>query len=96
MAGILASCFQPILPTIGKDYMMSDDLLIVPPKGESGIMLIGNAISTAIDKLLDDAIARCPDAASERDAIRQELIYAIHDRGSLPESIDLFKRKVSQ
>ena len=71
---------------------MSDDLLILPPRGECGLSLIGEAINAAVDKLLDDAILRCPEAASERAAIRIDLLYAIQESGSLPESIDLFPK----
>jgi hypothetical protein len=55
-------------------------------------VIVPDALSDAINAALDKAIRACPGAASERDALYQQLLSYYDEHGVIPE-FSLEKRK---
>jgi hypothetical protein len=51
----------------------------------SGFYIVPDALYNAIQKRLDEAIAKCPDAAKDREALYHQLLDAFNQYGSIPE-----------
>lgn len=49
------------------------------------VMIVPNVLSAAINRALDSAIAKCPDAAPDRDLFYERLLAYFNEHGEIPE-----------
>ncbi len=49
------------------------------------IVVVPNALRDAINDVLDRAIAECPGAATERDALYEQLLAYFDEHGVIPD-----------
>lgn len=50
-----------------------------------GLYIVPDALYDAIQKRLDAAIAECPEAEKDREALYHQLLEAFNQYGSIPE-----------
>ncbi len=49
------------------------------------LVIVPNSLSDAINKKLDAAIAKCPDAEKDRDTLYQQLLTYFDEHGVVPD-----------